>query len=89
MDDAGPSEFYFVPDPPVPTLSGSQYEGPGVEQDLLGDSSWVTVLPASMTRTRMSFVLLNAEAFLADIISGRHLCLGLLNVLMVPRGATE
>lgn len=69
-DGAGPLGFSFVPDLPVPTSSGSQHEGLGVEQDLLGDSSWVTVLSASMIRTFISFVLLNTETFLADIVSG-------------------
>ena len=34
----------------------------------------------------MFFVLANAESFLADIILGRRLRLGLLNILMVSRG---
>lgn len=83
---AGPLELHLVPDLPVPTLPGSQYEGPGAEQDLLGESSWVTLLPAPTIRTLISFMLLKAEAFLASVISGRHGCLGLLNVLMAPRG---
>ena len=39
-----------------------------------------------MIRTFISLVFLNAEALLVDIILGRHLCLGSLNVLMVARG---
>lgn len=58
-----------------------------MEQDLLGEGSWVTVSPASMTSILTSFVLLNAEAVLAAITLGRCLCLSLLNVLVVPRGS--
>lgn len=69
-DSARPLEFPFVPDLPVPTSSGSQHEGLGIEQDLLGDSSWLTVLPASMIRTFVSFMLLHEDTFLAGIVSG-------------------
>lgn len=57
-DDAGPWELHLVPDLAVPTWSGSQHEGPGEEQDLLGDH---------VTCTRDY-----AEAFLAYVISGSH-----------------
>ena len=55
-------------------------------KDFLSQTSWVTLSPTSVIRTLTFFVLANAEAFLADRIWGRCLCLGLLNILMVSRG---
>lgn len=76
-NSAGPLAFYFVPE-----LSTKTLLTPSIRRQTWNKATWngtsgVTALPAWMNRTLQSFVLLNAEAYLADIILGRHLCLGL------------